>query len=49
MEKIRTIDFTEEIYTALKDYFVGEAVCAVDEVYITLLGGQKFIISIKEA
>ena len=48
MEKISTVDFTEEVYAALKDYFVGEAVCAVDEIFITILGGQKFVISIKE-
>ncbi|MDE7453937.1 MAG: hypothetical protein K2N22_05975 [Clostridia bacterium] len=48
MEKISTIDFTEEIYTALKDYFIGEASCAIDDIFITLLGGQKFVITIKE-
>ena len=45
---ISAIDFTEEIFTALKDYFIGKAVCAVDEITFTLLGGQKFVVSIKE-
>lgn len=45
---ISAIDFTEEVYTALKDYFIGNAVCGVDQITFTLLGGQKFVISIRE-
>ena len=46
--KVSAIDLTEDIYLAIKDYFVGKVECGVTEIDLTLYNGQKFKISIHE-
>lgn len=47
-EKIRAVDFTEEVYLALKDYFVAKVECGVIEIFVTFMNGQKFKITVEE-
>ncbi len=47
-EKIRAIDLTEELFTALKDYFVAKVECGVTEIFVTFVNGQKFKITVEE-
>ncbi|MDE6867728.1 MAG: hypothetical protein K2J83_01105 [Clostridia bacterium] len=47
-DKIRAIDFTEDLYSAIKDYFIAETVCGVTDITLTFITGDKFQITIKK-
>lgn len=47
-DNISEIDFTEEVYTALKDYFVAKIECGVTDITVNFLNGQKFKITIEQ-
>ena len=46
--KVSAIDLTEDIYLAIKDYFVGKVECGITEIDLTLYNGQKFKISVQK-
>lgn len=46
--KINAIDFTEEVYSALKDYFIGKIECGVTDITVTFITGEKFKITIEQ-
>lgn len=40
--------FLTELYLAIKDYFIAKFYCNGEKIYVTLLNGQRFIISVEE-
>lgn len=46
--KIETVDLIEQIEIALKDVFVAKLRKQYDEIYITFLNGQKFVLAVWE-
>ena len=52
MEKtneVKSEQFTMELLQVLKDYFVGKAELKENGIALSLFGGQKFFISVKES
>lgn len=47
-EKIETLELVEQIKIALKDVFVAKMKKQLDEIHITFLNGQKFVIAVWE-
>ena len=46
--KISAIDLTEDIYLAIKDYFVAKVECGVTEITLRFINGQNFKITIEQ-
>lgn len=47
-EKINAIDFTEDLYVAIKDYFIGVIECGVTDITVTFLTNDKFKITVEK-
>lgn len=46
--KITALNFTEDLYTAVKDYFIAQVECGVTEITVKFLTGDKFKIIIEK-
>ncbi|MDE5942929.1 MAG: hypothetical protein K2H30_01810 [Clostridia bacterium] len=46
--KFSAIDFTEDLYSAIKDYFLAEIVCGVTDIIVTFITGDSFKISVEK-
>ncbi len=47
--QVESEQFTMELLQALKDYFVGKTELKDGGIALSLFGGQKFFISVKES
>ena len=47
-ERVSAIDFTEDLYTALKDYFIAQVECGVTDITVTFLTGDKFKVTVNK-
>ncbi|MDE5943387.1 MAG: hypothetical protein K2H30_04180 [Clostridia bacterium] len=46
--KVNEIDFTEDLYSAIKDYFLADTECSVTNIIVTFITGDKFNISVEK-
>ena len=48
IDNITEIDFTQDLYGAVNDYFIAQVECGVTEITIEFITGDKFKISVEK-